>query len=95
MTLQEIRACEKEQIKVTIKDNTAHLIGYDNIISKCIEGRNYTGFSKLRSSSDFCDGIKMFKGHCNGVKDIQSFLKGHEIDVKLPHTTNSDDHFFI
>ena len=78
-----------------IKENSSHLMGYDNIISKCIEGRNYTGFSKLRSSSDFCDGIKMFKGHCNGVKDIQSFLKGHEIDVKLPHTTNSDDHFFI
>ena len=41
---------------------------YDSIIKKCIQGRKYDGFEKLKSLSDFCDGIKMFKGHCDGVK---------------------------
>ena len=95
MTLQEIRAMEKEQIKMAIRDNSSHLMGYDNIVSKCIEGRNYPSFTELRSSSDFCDGVKMFKGHCNGVKNMQSFLKGHDMNVHMPHATNSDDHFFI
>ena len=70
MTLQEIRAFEKEQIKITIKNNSSDLIGYDDIISKCIEGRQYPSFTKLRSLSDFCDGFKIFKGHCDGVKDM-------------------------
>ncbi len=71
------------------------LVPFDLVMNKCIRGQGYPFFTKLRSIDDFSDGFMLFKGHCTGAKNLQSYLKGHHMGVLLPFSTPKVNHFFV
>ena len=87
LTLKEIRQHERDMIKNVILDSYDELMPFDAVMKKCIRGRKYPSFVNLKSLSDFTDGFMVFKGDHKGAKELQSFLKGYQMEVLRPNAT--------
>ena len=95
VTLKEKRALDRTTIETHLKGLRNLLTPWNNILERCLQGKQSRSFLPLKSVGDFIDGLEVFVAEAFNVQKLQRYFKDFGLDVHPPKVRKKTGHFRV